>query len=247
MIEKFTIDNFLNGKIKLKQLLSGYRATSDAILLASSLRPEKNQTVLDVGAGTGAVSLALAAASDAIITGLEIQMDLLKLANENAKLNQMQKKVSFMLGDIANPPRKIIDSSYDFVVTNPPYYTETFIPPNKNKAIAHHENNIPLPLWIDFCLRRIKPYGSFSMIHRADRLQEILNIISSRLGALKIVPLWPMYGKNPKRIIITGIKNSAAPLEILPGLILHTSKGNYTKKAQNILRNGQCLWQNLEN
>ena len=247
MAEDFTIDDFLGGKIKLKQLVSGYRATSDAVLLASAVRPKKGENVLDVGSGTGAVSLALAALAPQVnITGLEIQLDMLALAEENAHLNQMESRVSFVLGDVAKPPREIVDTSYKYVLTNPPYATECFVSPNKNKAIAHHEEAVSLADWIDFSLRRLSPLGTFAIIQRADRLDEILACTASRLGALKIVPLWPMQGKPAKRVIVTGVKNSAAPLSLMPGVVLHNQDGTSTQNAENILRKGECLWDNQE-
>ncbi len=242
MAENFTVDDFLGGKIKLKQLHDGYRATSDAILLAASIRPKKSETVLDVGSGTGAVSLALAACSPEVkITGLEIQPDMLAMAEENALLNHIEDRVDFILGDVANPPAEIRSTSYQYVITNPPYAKESFISPHKNKAVAHHEEAVSLSEWIDFCLKRLRPLGTFSLIHRADRLDEILCLVASRLGGVKVIPLWSMRGKPAKRVIVSGVKNSRAPLVLLPGIVLHNPDGSPTKEAEDILRNGASL------
>ena len=90
----YTTDDFLGGLVRLKQLKDGYRATSDAVLLAASIQAKSGQSILDVGLGTGAVSLCLEARIKGLsLTGLEIQDEMIELAKENAVLNQVEMQI----------------------------------------------------------------------------------------------------------------------------------------------------------
>ena len=243
MKDSFTIDDFLGGKIKLKQSAKGYRATSDSVLLSSAISPKAGQTVLDVGAGTGIVSLCLAyRAPKAAITGLEIQPESFALAKENAALNHKEASINFILCDIANPTKEIKDKTFDFVITNPPYATEKPQSPTKNKAIANHESTAAnLEKWLDFCIKRLKPKGTLALIHKAERLDDIITLLQRRLGKITIYPLYPMEGKPASRIIITGVKNSRTRLSLMQGLILHQADSTPTREAEQILRLGHTL------
>ncbi len=118
-----TTDYLLNQKVKILQPKTGYRAAIDAVFLAASVQKvKKTDHILDVGAGTGAVSLCLAHHyPQNKITGWEIQPDLLNLAKESALLNGFQN-VSYLEKDIKTAPRAANKVLYDHIVTNPPYF-----------------------------------------------------------------------------------------------------------------------------
>lgn len=101
MENSFTTDDFLGGKIKLRQPVKGYRATSDAVLLAAAADPQPGQKILDAGAGTAAVGLCLAArCPDVTVDGIEIQPEMAGLAEENIRLNNLSHRVHVALADI---------------------------------------------------------------------------------------------------------------------------------------------------
>jgi tRNA1(Val) A37 N6-methylase TrmN6 len=113
-------------------------------------------------------------------------------------------------------------------------------------AGATIEGDAKLPDWIDFCLDMVVGEGSITMIHRADRLDEILSILRVRAGGIVVFPLWPGAregGVEPdaKRIIIQARKGSKAPLRLAAGLILHDRAGAYTAEAESVLRDAGPL------
>ena len=83
--------------------------------------------------------------------------------------------------------------------------------------------------------------GGLTLIHRADRLAEILGALEGRFGALAVRPLYPREGMPATRILVSGRRDSRAPLAILPGLVLHRPEGGFTARAEAILRAGQGL------
>jgi tRNA1(Val) A37 N6-methylase TrmN6 len=237
-------DGFLGQRIKLLQPKVGYRAGSDAVLLAASVVAEPGQTVLDVGAGVGAISLCLARrCPDLSITGLELQPTLAALAARNTERNGLAGVVKIIAGDLNRPPVEISDVSYDHVVSNPPYFQQHRVQPPKStsKTVAHLESDVTLASWLDFCLRRLKPGGCLSVIQRADRLDDILAALQGRAGNIQIFPLWPLAGAAAGRVILRALKDRRTPTHLLPGLIMHDEGGVYSDQVAAILRDGEAL------
>lgn len=244
MDNSFTIDDFLGGKIKLRQPVDGYRATSDAVLLAASAFPKKNQTVLDAGTGTGAVGLCLLArCSDIFVTGIEIQPEMAALANANISLNGLNDKMRIATADIRTKRINGIETgAFDWVVTNPPFILENQVSPDPVRDIAHRESECPLPEWINGCLRYVTARGYFAIINRADRLPEILSLLYGKLGDIKIIPVWTKEGEAAKRVIVIGRKGVRSPAVLTAGVTLMNAAGERTAEAEAIMREGQALF-----
>ena len=233
----YTIDDFLGGKIKLKQ--GEYRATSDAVLLAAAVQAKENETILDVGCGTGAVSLCLMARIKNLqVTGLEIQPQMADLAKENAVINNMSFNI--VQGDILNLPAEWKERQFHHVVTNPPYFTETPKRQNSVTATAHAEQ-IPLSKWLDFCIKKVRAKGTLTIIHRTEAVPEILSVLNGRMGNITLIPLWPKNNVEPKRVIIRAKMNSKTPFQLHTGFILHNDDNTRTELMEEVMRNGKEL------
>ena len=238
-----TLDNFLGGRIKLVQPSYGYRAGIDPIFLAASLHPKPHEKILDVGAGVGAASISLAVrCPHAKIFGLEVQSNLVQLALTNIEANQVQERVEMINGDLLSAPSCIKLNSFDHIMTNPPYYeyNRTQSSPDPGKAQANTET-VDLGKWIKACLKMLKPKGVFTMIHRAERLTEILSHLGNHVGELVIFPLWPGANKAARRVIIQGRKNIRGEIRLASGMMLHGGAEKYTPEAEAILRHAQGI------
>lgn len=239
----FTTDDFLGGKIKLRQPVNGYRVTSDAVLLAAAVTPRSKQKILDAGAGTAAVGLCLAArCPDITIDGIEIQPEMAKLANENIRLNNLSDRVRITIADIRTKKiENLPTGSFDWVVSNPPFILENQPSPDKMRDVAHRESDCPLNEWIFHCLRYVAPRGYFALINRADRLPEIMSVLFGKLGALQIIPVWTKEGDPAKRVIIIGRKGVRSAASLKPGILLTDKNGARTVGAEEVMRYGKAL------
>lgn len=238
-----TLDSFLGGRVKLIQPSAGYRAGIDPIFLAASLHPKPHETILDVGAGVGAVSISLAIRCPQVrVVGLEIQHDLVQLALTNIQANQVNDRVEMINGDLLSPPSFLKYHSFDHVMTNPPYYecSRTKSSPVPGKAQANTET-VDLEKWIKSCLNLLKPKGVFTMIHRVERLSEILDHLGHRIGNLVVYPLWPGLSRPASRVIVQGRKNVRGELRLAQGITLHGGEKKYTLEAEAILRHAQAI------
>ena len=238
--ENTTVDDFLGGLIKLRQPKIGYRATSDAVMVAAAVPAKEGETILDVGCASGIVGLCIGARVPNVpITGVEIQSELVELACQNAELNG--QNLTVIKADISKRVSNLHGIQFHHVVTNPPFYTETPARQSQQVEMAYKQV-VPLKKWIDFCLRHLRAKGTFTIIHRTESVPEILSLLNGRLGGIRLIPIWPKQGVNPKRVIIQGIMNSKKPFEIHPGFVMHHHDDTRTDEAERIMREGVSLW-----
>lgn len=244
-------DAFLDGRLTLLQPNDGPRAAIDALFLAAAIPAEDGagQHVLEAGAGTGLVSLALAhRIGDAQVTGVEVQHALCHLANENARLNRLDARVRFLEGDVTGGPEQpetlnLRPESFQHTAANPPYFTEGRVRSagSAAKQRAHTAGDGDLDLWARFLARMTAPGGTVTLIHRTEELARLLACLDRRFGGSIVFPLFPRVDTPAHRVLVQGIKGSRAPLRLAPGLVLHEASGAYTEAADAVLRTGRGL------
>jgi tRNA1(Val) A37 N6-methylase TrmN6 len=240
----FTEDRLLGGRVRLRQPAEGYRAAIDPVFLAAAVPAEPHQLVLDIGCGAGAAMLCLAArVPHSRVVGLEMQRELVRLAGDNVILNGMEARVSVMIGDLLRAPPRLSPGTFDHVMANPPYnergHTAPAATPGRTEATI--EGDADLAAWIKFALAMVKPKGSVTFIHRADRIDALLGEIAGRAGEVVVYPLWAGEDKPASRILMRARKQIAAPARLASGLILHRPDGRLTDRAEAVLREGGGL------
>ncbi|MCW5772856.1 MAG: methyltransferase [Rhodospirillaceae bacterium] len=239
-----TADSLLGGQVVFYQPAEGYRAAIDPVLLAAAVPAEAGDAVLELGAGAGAASLCLARRVPGCrVEGLEIDPALVSIARTNAAENGMGDRVAFAVGNVAAPPKALRPGSFDAVMMNPPYRAEGSGTPSPDaaKQRANEEAEADLRLWLDAALEFVRPKGSLVLIHRADRLDEIMARLFGKAGEIAVFPLWPKAGKPAKRMILRARKGIRTGSALLPGVVLHEADGSYTEAAQRVLRDGAGL------
>lgn len=239
-----TDDTLLDGRVKLRQPREGYRVAIDPVLLAAAVPAQAGEMVLDVGAGVGAAMLCLAwRVPGARVVGLELQRTLGQLASRNIDANGFDDRASIVIGDLQRPPPRLAPTSFTHVMANPPYMEpgRSDPAPHAGKAAATVEGEADLAAWVRFCLLMAKQHGTITFIHRADRLDQLLAILSGRVGDIAVMPFWPGADKPAGRVIVQARRDSNAPMRLLPGLVLHRPDGGYTAPAESILRAGAPL------
>jgi tRNA1(Val) A37 N6-methylase TrmN6 len=235
----FTDDAVLDGRVRLRQPLAGYRAGADAALLAAACDAGAGESVLDVGCGVGAALLAAAVRRpEARFTGLERDAGYRAFAEQNIELNSLSERVSVREGDVALPFSKFSRIAFDAVIANPPFFDDEKAlrapsPARRGAWIA----DAGLPGWTAFLLKAVRERGTITVIHRADRLGDLLALLSEKAGSFKVRPIHPFADAPAKRVLIRAIKTGKAPLQVLPALVMHERGGaRHTAEAEAILR-----------
>lgn len=245
-----TEDAFLGGRIMIRQPLSGYRAGLDAIMLAASVPAEPaSALILDVGAGVGVVGLAVAwRLAGTTVTLLEREAAYAALARVNVGRNGLGAWVRVAEADLAAPLAELGEvgisaDAFDHVVANPPYLDAARARPPADplRRAAHAMPADGLARWVRFMAAVVRPGGRATIVHRAERLGDLLGLAEGRFGDLVVFPLYPREGAPAERVLISGVKGSRAPLRLRRGLVLHEADGRFTAGASRILMDGAPL------
>lgn len=240
----FTVDSLLGGRLLLRQPAEGYRAAIDPVLLAAAVPAESGDTVLDAGAGTAAALLCLAARVPGCrILGLERDEPTARLGHENVASNGFSDRAEISVGDIAKPPMHLLRGSFDHVMMNPPHLDpgRARSSADPGRAAAMVEGASTLSDWVGFAHEMLRERGTLTVIHRADRLDQLMAALTPRFGGIIVFALWPGGNRAAKRVIVRAAKNSHEPAIVLPGLTLHGEDGRFTVPAERVLREGQAL------
>jgi tRNA1(Val) A37 N6-methylase TrmN6 len=240
-------DLWLGGQLTLLQPKCGHRVGTDAALLVAATSDVGQGRIVDVGAGVGAVGLALAKRLPlASVDLVEIDPDLAALAGSNAQRNGLAEQIRVVrLNALSSSKRREagLTERARCVVTNPPFFDTQAVraSPNRSKARAHVLADAGLADWIEASLAMLAPRGRFVMIHRPNALAMILASIGGRLGGLVLLPVHPAVGASAHRLLVSGVKGSKAPLRLAPALVLHGPDGRMTAEADAIHRGDRLI------
>ena len=232
---EITRDTLLRGRVKLLQPREGYRSSLDPVLLAGFLAPPFGR-FLDIGCGTGALSFLLLARDEAATgVGVEIQPRLAELAEIGRAENGLASRWSVTVGDVRKPAA-IAGGSFDLVATNPPFRPlgTGVLPPDTEKAVAHHEVTLTLAEWLDVAARALRPDGRVATIfpfHRWEELQAGLAEHGFSVARSRLV--LPRPDGVPGRILVEATRGRAEA-RTEPPLVVHDG-GGYTAEVRVML------------
>ena len=229
--EAISTDGFLGGRLRIAQPVAGYRAGADAVMLAAACPAKPGDRVLELGCGAGVAMLCLGfRVPGLVLTGLERQPLYAGLARLNAQENGIEAEI--VEGDLARMPAALRGQSFDHVIANPPFFAAGTIAPDAGRGAARHEET-PLADWIGAGLRRLRPGGSLALIHRAERIPEILAALGTRAGAITILPVSARNGREAGRVIVLARKGGRAPTRLLFPFIMH-AKPSHSVDAEDL-------------
>ncbi|MDR3186852.1 MAG: methyltransferase [Holosporaceae bacterium] len=235
---EITEDHILGGKIKLFQPKNGYRVAVDPVILASLVSLKPQHRVLDVGCGTGAISLILKLKEKtAEITAIDTDDEMCRICQRNAQANSLDLEV--IAAEVGSSHDPLENRFFDVVVTNPPFFAIQSSRPSGAGRFANFET-VDLKRWISYCSKKLKSNGVFFIIHCATRTGDILEALNG-VGAVEILPLFPKEGKEAKRVVIKCQKNNKSGSKIFPGLFMHNADGSYSANLDNILKGNFLL------
>ncbi len=240
--EAVTEDRILGGRLVLRQPAKGYRAGMDAALLAAACDAPAGARVIEPGCGAGAVILAAAARRPGThFVGVERDPALAALAQTNIAANALGDRVEAKAGQVGERPTA--GRRYDAALCNPPFFDDASAlrAPHPAKAGAWMADD-GFPAWASFLLAAVRDGGTITLIHRADRLADILTAFGAKAGSFQIRAIHPFADEPAKRVLARAVRGGKAPLQLLPPLVLHErAGGKHTAEAEAILRGEAAL------
>ena len=237
--ENERIDDLELKGLKIIQNKEGFCFGIDSVLLSDFAKNIKNNSlVLDLGTGTGIIPILLCGKTNLKkVIGIEVQEKIAEMAKRSIKLNNLEARFQVINENILNLKNIYQNQTFDVVVTNPPYKKKNsgIINENHEKLISRHEIEANLEDFIKVSKDLLKDKGEFYMVHRPERLVDILSIMRKEKLEPKVLRMvYSNKNKEPKLVLIKGIKNAKPFLKVEKNLYIYDENGNYTDEILEI-------------
>lgn len=196
---------------------------------------KNNMKIIDFCTGNAPIPMILSTLTDSNIIGVELQKEIYNLAVQSIKINNLEDRITLLNMNVLDIFNVYETDSFDLITCNPPYFrVNEFSNLNNNmiKSIARHEIEIKLEDICRISKKLLKNNGSLVLVHRTDRLSEIINmLLKYNLQPKRIRFLYPKELENSNLVLIDVRKNGNVGLKVLPPLICHNMDGSYTKEV----------------
>lgn len=239
LLENERIDDLEFKNLKIIQNTKGFCFGIDSVLLSDFAKGiKKNSTIVDIGTGTGIISILLSAKTDVRkIYGVEIQEDVANMAKRSVELNHLEDKIEIINTNIKNIFDFLEPNKIEAIVTNPPYMKLNTGAQNeeRKKLISRHEVECTLEDIIQISYKLLKSNGAFYMVHRAERIVDILYYLRQYKLEPKVLRfIQSSVGKEPNLALIKAVKNAGHQLTLEKPLIIYNNDGEYTDEILEI-------------
>ena len=237
--ENERIDDLEYEGLKIIQNSKWFCFGIDSVLLSDFAKNiKKDAKVLDIGTGTGIISILLSKKSNSKkIYAIEIQKEVADMAKRSVKLNNLEEKIEIINDNIKNINQYLENNTLDAIVTNPPYkkISTGKVSIEKNKLISRHEIECDLDDIIKVSYKLLKQKGEFYMVHRTDRLSEIIyKMKQNKLEPKQIRFVYSSVNKEPKLVLIKAVKDGNELTKVESPLIVYNEDGKYTEEILKI-------------
>ena len=210
----------------------------DSMLLASfAFVGRRTKNVCDLCTGNAPIPLYLSLRFDGKITGVEVQKASYDLAIESIKENHLEDRITILNQNLIDVSKTLGCHKFDLVTVNPPYFKvgDNIINPNEGKAIARHEILATLDDIIKESAKLLTPKGRLALVHRPERLFEIVETMKKyHIEPKRLRLIYPRKNEECNNILIEGVKDGKSELRILPPLYIYEDGNNWTKEVLKI-------------
>ncbi len=225
------LNDLFDYGLSIYQVGDKFKFSLDSILLAEFVDVGSTiNEIVDFCSGNGPVPMILTTRCNAHITGIEIQDNIYNLGKESIEYNNLGNKISLINDNLTNIKNYFPDESIDVVTCNPPYFkylgNNSLINEDREKAIARHEITMDLDSMIKSAKYILKNKGTFYLVHRCDRLEEIINCLTNNgFNVKKLQFIYSNISKEAIMVLIKAVKNgNSGSLKIMPPIDISNLK-----------------------
>lgn len=235
-VEKNVINDLVGyDNLKIVQNNEYFNFSLESILIPRFCILKKKMKIIDFCTGNAPIPLVLSTLTDSEIIGVEIQKKIYALATESVKINGLEERISILNEDVKKLPDLFETDTFDLITCNPPYFKvneSSNLNDNYIKTVARHEVMLTLNDIFAVSRKLLKNNGSVVMVHRTDRLSEILTLMTNNnLQPKRIRFIYPKEGKESNLVLIDAKKNGKIGVKVLPPLYCHNDDGSYTSEV----------------
>lgn len=241
--EKIINDLVYFDNLKIVQNKNYFNFSLDSILLPNFAPiTENTKNILDLCTGNAPVPLVLTTKTNAKIIGVELQKEVFELAKESVEINNLSTQIELINDNINNIVTKYETDTFDLITCNPPYFKhseQSITNDNEIKSIARHEIHMELEDVFKISKKLLKNGGSICMVHRTDRLMEIIEKMKkNNIEPKRIQFIYPKMNNESNLVLVDGRKNGKVGLKVLAPLYVHNEDGSYTDEVLKLF--GKC-------
>lgn len=230
-----TLDSLSCGGLFILQKKLGYRYSLDAYLLAAFVDEKPGTQVLDIGSGSGVISIMLAAVKDLTMTGVELQAPMAEMSMRSIVRSGLQDKVRIVCADI----REFDSKGVEVIVTNPPYRPVSTgrVNPAQSKALARHEISLDLETLLERSSALLKSGGRFYLVYPAWRLPDLISSMrNNRIEPKRIMLIHSTLQSPAEFFLVCGVKDGGKELGVYSPFIVFAQEGIYTQEMERVFR-----------
>lgn len=241
--EKIINDLVYFDNLKIVQNKNYFNFSLDSILLPNFAPiTENTKLILDLCTGNAPVPLVLTTKTNAQIIGVELQKEVFELAKESVELNNLTEQIELINDNINNIVTKYETDTFDLITCNPPYFKhseQSITNDNEIKSIARHEIHMELEDVFKISKKLLKNGGSICIVHRTDRLMEIIEKMkNNNIEPKRVQFIYPKMNSESNLVLVDGRKNGKTGLKVLAPLYVHNEDGSYTDEVLKLF--GKC-------
>ncbi len=235
-------NRLLNYKnLKIIQNTDWFAFSLDSVLLANFASINKStKMIMDFCSGNAPIPLILSTKTSSHIIGVELQKEIYELAQKSIQINKLDKQIEILNMNIKDLPKIYETDTFDVITCNPPYFkVKETSNLNKNdiKTIARHELEVNLDDIFSISRKLLKNNGSIAIVHRPERLVEIIEIMKkNNIEPKKLRLVYPKYNTDANTILIEGTKNGSPGMKILSPLYVHDENGKYLEEIEEMFQ-----------
>lgn len=229
---------FLTDDYKVLQDDDGYLFSADSVLLANLAKIGKDDTVLDLGSGSGVMSILLSVKKGAKkVVGVEIDSCTADMSRRSVKMNHLDDKIEIVIGDVKDVKSLLTAGSFDKAICNPPYFGgDDGLEKTSQRAVARKQGDCTLNDFVFAASYALKNGGDFFIVYKADRLVELITTLHQNgLEPKHVTYVYPKLSKGVDTVIISAKKGGKLGLQSST-LILMDEEGKYTEKVKELYR-----------
>ncbi len=227
---------FLTGDYKVLQNDDGYLFSADSVLLANLSKIGKEDSVIDLGTGSGVLAILVAVKKGAkSVLGIELDEKTADMASRSVKMNHLEEKISIKQGDVRDIKNLVSAGEFDKAICNPPYFDSNDGTGNAGvKTFARKQQTCTIEDFVKAGAYSLKNGGDMFVIYKADRLVELMvSLHSNGLEPKHITYVYPKLSKGVDTVILSCKKGGKAGLTSST-LILMDEEGKYTEKIKEL-------------
>ena len=233
------INDIVGKDLKIYQNDDYFKFSLESVLLPHFVKINlRDKNIIDLCSGNCPIPLILSLKTKANIYAVELQKEVYELGLKSIKINNKENQIKLINDDVCNLKKKFSSDTFDIVTVNPPYFKvleNSLTNQNEIKSVARHESKLTLDNLLNIAFYLLKTNGSFYMVHRTERLIEILDLLKHyHLIPKEIKFIYPKEETESKLFMIKAVKNGNNGLKIDSPIYIHNEDGTYKEEIKKI-------------